>query len=92
MTTVKVIKPESIVKIEVNGNYFARVQALTTWLTQQVSPEELAQQTKAIANNEPLSEIGEHFLTVLLMIQEIESKAIEQNLVVDEEIPEPIME
>lgn len=86
MTKVQTIKPDAIITIEVNGNFYARVQALTNKFMSSSTKEELTEQITKIKKDESLSEFGENLQTLLVLIQEIELKAKEQDKITEIEV------
>lgn len=81
MEKIEVIKPGSVIDIQIGTPYYQRLQDLATYFTHTVAPEELAAQIKSIKNDVKLSEFGVHLETILILLNEIERKAKEQGLV-----------
>lgn len=81
MEKIEIIKPGSIIDIQIGTPYYQRLQDLATYFTHTVAPEELAAQIKNIKNDIKLSEFGVHLETILILLNEIEIRAKEQDLV-----------
>lgn len=88
MATVQFLPNEAIVTIQLNGAYYADIQALLIYLSESVSKEELAKQIGAMQNKTPLSEFGKHLETLLILANEVESQAKIQNLIQEKEVIE----
>lgn len=82
----KGVDHESLISIKVSGAYFRRVQNLLFHWMGQKSPEEITKIVEHLKTNEPSDEYSYHFLTILMLVQEVEKQAGEQNLVKDFEI------
>jgi hypothetical protein len=82
----KGIDHESLIDIKVSGAYFHRVQDfLFYWMNQKPS-EEVAKIIENLKTNQPTDEYSYHLLTIIMLVQEIEKQANEQNLIKDFEI------
>lgn len=90
MEKIQIIKPGSNINLNIGDAFYKRLQELATYFSQTVAPEELALQIQHIKDNsEKLSEYGNHFETIIVLLNEIEQKAIEQNLVEEVEVNLP---
>lgn len=79
-----VIKPESIIKIEVGGGFYQRLQQLLFSFEKQ-DPERALKTIAAFKERDPQDAWEENFLTILTLIYEIEQKAQEQGLIIENE-------
>ena len=81
MAKVEIIKPDSLINIQISGYFYSRIQALATYLNKIISQEELTIQINNIKEDKELSEFGSSYETVLILIKELESKAREQKVI-----------
>jgi nucleoside diphosphate kinase len=87
MSAVKMIKPDAIVKIEIGAMFMQRIQKLFLYLANNLTQEQLQeyreQATKGADNF--TEEWMDHITTLSILLKEIETKAIEQNLAFDQD-------
>lgn len=91
MATIKEIKDDAVIKIEVNKTYYLMVKALSLQLFLDVNVEDKDQYLKDLLNKE-YKDLDEHqrsLYTVILLLAEIESQATRQNLYEEKEIKDP---
>lgn len=83
MPVIKVIKPEQIINLQLNGHFYKRLQDFATSYSLSVPVEKLHEQLLKITEKEELDEFGYHLETLLILIKGIEDEAVKQNAVVD---------
>lgn len=88
MKTIEVLQPEAVINIVIGGEFYRRLQNLSTYLSGSVNPDILVQELTKMTEHLPLSEFGTHFETMLILIKEIETKARAQGLITTAEIPD----
>lgn len=91
MATIKEIKDDAVIKIEVNKTYYLMVKALSLQLFLDVNVEDKDQYLKDLLNKE-YKDLDEHqrsLYTIILLLAEIESQATRQNLYEEKEIKDP---
>ena len=88
MKTIEILKADSVVNIAIGSEFYRRLQNLSTFLSSSVTSEQLVQEITKMTENLPLTEFGTHFETLLILINEIETKAREQNLIEKVDVPE----
>lgn len=87
MSLVKMIKPDAIVSIEIGAIFMQKIQKLLLYLVNDISQEKLQKYKELIEKNETFTEDWmEHITTISILLKEIETKAIEQNLAFDKDI------
>jgi len=89
MEQLEIIKPGSVVSIGIGDAYYKNLQDLTVFFSKMVSPDELNRQVENIRQNRELSEWGQHFRTLLNLVNEIETQAREQGMTQLVNVPEP---
>ena len=91
MATIKEIKDDAVIQIEVNKTYYLMVKALSLQLFLNVNVEDKDQYLKDLLNKEykKLDEHQRSLYTVILLLAEIESQATKQNLYEEKEIKDP---
>ena len=82
----KGIAIDSLVKIEISGGFAAKLQALMLYHMQTRPTEEVVEIIHHLKNGEPKDEFSDHLLTLLVLIQEIEKQAANQNLMQEYEV------
>lgn len=80
MEQLEIIKPGSVIKIGIGDAYYKELQDLTIYFSKQVSPEELSRQIELIRQGQELSEWGNHFRTLLTLVNEVETQARDQEM------------
>ena len=81
MAQIEVIKPDSLITIQVSNYFYTRLQSLAIYLSKSVSEQELLNQIHNIKQFEPLSEFGEQYETALILLKELEDQARKQDLI-----------
>lgn len=84
--TYKGIKFDSLIKLEISGTFAARLQLLLMYLMQQKEPSEIMRVVNDLKTREPENDYEYQVLTMIILIQDLEKAAAEQNLVVDHEV------
>lgn len=84
--TAKGIPFDALVKIEVSGSFAGRLQQLLIYMMREKSPGEIHKIVEDLRTKEPEDEYSFALLTIIILIQEIEKQAIEQNLIKDYEV------
>ena len=81
----KVIPQDSLVDIQVSAVFMMRVQSLLNYLSRNYGQDKFLEFSKHIIDEkgEPRNEVEEHIVTLLGLINEFESKALDQQKTVD---------
>jgi hypothetical protein len=87
---VKGIPLESIIKIEVSGHFYLRIQQMLVHMAAEKTKEEFVKTLEKLKSNEKTDSLYEYNLfTILSLIHEIEKQAEAQNKLEDKEIDIP---
>lgn len=87
---VKGIPLESIIKIEVSGHFYLRIQQMLVHMAAEKTKEEFVKTLEKLKANEKTDSLYEYNLfTILSLIHEIEKQAEAQNKLEDKEIDIP---
>lgn len=87
---IEIVKPESIVEIKLSGSFYAELQRVLLYLSNQVDPEELNVLVEKINSGTPDDEFSDWEVcvqTMMILCAEIEEKAKEQGLIETVDIP-----
>jgi len=77
--SVETIPHKAIIKLDMPGGFFHRLQQTLIYHSQQRTPEELVASLKKLANNEdPKDDWEYHLFTLTILINEIEKEAKKQ--------------
>jgi len=82
---MKEVKKGSKIKIEVGDAYLIDVQNLINYYTTLVPEQDMKDQIDKIAAGEELSQWGQGFKTLLLLLNEIEQTFVKEGLVEEKE-------
>ena len=87
---VKGIPLESIIKIEVSGHFYLRIQQMLVHMAAEKTKEEFVKILEKLKSNEKTDSLYEYNLfTILSLIHEIEKQAEAQNKLEDKEVDIP---
>jgi tRNA nucleotidyltransferase/poly(A) polymerase len=87
---VKGIPLESIIKIEVSGHFYLRIQQMLVHMSAEKTKEEFVKILEKLKSNEKTDSLYEYNLfTILSLIHEIEKQAEAQNKLEDKEVDIP---
>jgi hypothetical protein len=91
MATIKEIKDDAVINIQVNKAYYLMVKALSLQLFLNVSVDDKDAYLKQLLTQEykDLDENQRSLYTVILLLAEIETQATTQNLYEEKEITDP---
>jgi len=91
MATVKEIKDDAIINIQVNKSYYLMVKALSLQLFTNISVEDKDGYLKELLSKEykDLNDEQRSLYTIILLLAEIETQATKQNLYEEKEITLP---
>lgn len=92
MATIKTIKKDAIVKVDLGTGFIQKLQELMMFIANQHSTEELNKFKELATTGQPLEDWMTHLTTISVLIREVEAKADEQGFIQDSEAPEPIVE
>lgn len=94
MSAIKMIKPDAIVKIEIGALFMQRIQKLFLYLANNLTPEQLENYKEQAAKSLDsfTEEWMDHVTTLSILLKEIETKAIEQNLAFDQNVEDSTQE
>lgn len=76
---IDVISNQSIVDIQISGAFYTRMQSLFQYFIMNQDQDVVKETNLNIENKLPLSEWGEHYLTLIALMQEVEESAKTQN-------------
>lgn len=89
MGTIKVIKSDAVIGIEIGTGFLQKLQKVYFSLIQQLTPEQIEMYNKcAESNTEFPDEIMDYVMTMTVLIKEIEQRAEQQGLTLDQEVPD----
>jgi hypothetical protein len=91
MATIKEIKDDAVINIQVNKSYYLMVKALSLQLFANVTVEDKDAYLKELLTKE-YKDLDEHqrsLFTIILLLAEIETQASKQNLYEEKEINDP---
>ena len=91
MATIKEIKDDAVINIQVNKSYYLMVKALSLQLFVSVTVEDKDAYLKELLTKE-YKDLDEHqrsIFTIILLLAEIETQATKQNLYEEKEINDP---
>lgn len=87
MSTMRLLKNDAIVKIEIGSGFMQRLQRIFLHLAKDLTQEQLEAYRELAEKKEPFTEDWmEHITTLTVLLKEIESKAIEQGLTYEEPV------
>jgi hypothetical protein len=91
MATIKEIKDDAVINIQVNKTYYLMVKALSLQLFANVTVEDKDQYLKDLLTKEykDLDENQRSLYTIILLLAEIETQATKQDLYEEKEINDP---
>jgi hypothetical protein len=76
---VEMLKQTALVDIQVSPSFLQRLQEMLTWMINTQDPEKVrAANEKLAKNQEDLDEWEEHYVTLLILVNTIESNAKSQ--------------
>ena len=85
---ISTIKEEDIIDIQVNGSFYARIQALMFYLLEGKDPEFVTEVFDKIKNNNIDDVYVAHLQTVVVLMREIEEQAKKQDKISEQDIEE----
>jgi len=89
MSNIKMIKKDAAIQITVGSGFMQKIQAVVLYLVSDRTDEELAEfQRQAVAKEELTLDWMEHLSTMMLLMNEIETKAEEQGFTYDADVTE----
>lgn len=92
MSTLKMIKHDAIVKIEIGTGFLQKLQRVFIFLASELNAEQLELYKKVAETKKPEEDFPEEWMdqltTISVLLKEIETKAEEQGFTYEEEIPE----
>ena len=88
---VKEINPDAVLDIQVNKNYYLMVKALSYYLFTQIKEDNKEEYLKQIMTGkyEDMDDLQRSFLTVTLLLAEIEKSATDKKLFTEKEVLQP---
>jgi hypothetical protein len=87
MSNIKMIKKDAAIQITVGSGFMQKIQAVVLYLVSDRTDEELAEfQRQAVAKEELTLDWMEHLSTMMLLMNEIETKAEEQGFTYDADV------
>jgi hypothetical protein len=87
MSNIKMIKKDAAIQVTIGSGFMQKIQAIVVHMVNERTDEELAEfQRLAIAKEELTLDWMEHLSTMMLLMNEIESKAEEQGFTYEADI------
>lgn len=87
MSNIKMIKKDAAIQVTFGSGFIQKIQAIVVHMVNERTDEELTEfQRLAQANEELTLEWMEHLSTMMLLMNEIETKAEEQGFTYDADI------
>lgn len=87
MSNIKMIKSDAAIQVTFGSAFIQKIQAIVVHMVNERTDEELAEfQRLAVAKEELTLEWMEHLSTMMLLMNEIETKAEEQGFTFDADI------
>ncbi len=87
MSNIKMIKKDAAIQITIGSGFMQKIQAVVLYLVSDRTDEELAEfQRQAVAKEELTLDWMEHISTMMLLMNEIETKAEEQGFTYDADV------
>lgn len=89
MSNIKMIKKDAAIQITIGSGFMQKIQAVVLHMVSERTDEELAEfQRQAVAKEELTLDWMEHLSTMMLLMNEIETKAEEQGFTYDADVTE----
>jgi hypothetical protein len=89
MSNIKMIKKDAAIQITIGSGFMQKIQAVVLHMVSDRTDEELAEfQRQAVAKEELTLDWMEHLSTMMLLMNEIETKAEEQGFTYDADVTE----
>ena len=87
MSNIKMIKQEAAIQVVIGSGFLQKIQAIVVHMVNERTDEELAEfQRLAMAKEELTLDWMEHLSTMMLLMNEIETKAEEQGFTYDADV------
>jgi|Wag4MinimDraft_6_1082665.scaffolds.fasta_scaffold125261_1 hypothetical protein len=86
MATIPTIKEDSIITIQVNGSFYARVQHLIMYMLESLEPQRIQEIFEKINSNQIDEPLAAHIQTLVVLMNEIEREADSQGKIEETEI------
>jgi hypothetical protein len=87
MSNIKMIKKDAAIQVTIGSGFMQKIQAVVLYLVSDRTDEELAEfQRQAVAKEELTLDWMEHLSTMMLLMNEIETKAEEQGFTYDADV------
>jgi hypothetical protein len=89
MSNIKMIKKDAAIQVTIGSGFMQKIQAVVLYMVSERTDEELAEfQRQAVAKEELTLDWMEHLSTMMLLMNEIETKAEEQGFTYDADVTE----
>ena len=89
MSNIKMIKKDAAIQITIGSGFMQKIQAVVLHMVSERTDEELTEfQRQAVAKEELTLDWMEHLSTMMLLMNEIETKAEEQGFTYDADVTE----
>jgi hypothetical protein len=87
MSNIKMIKKDAAIQVTIGSGFMQKIQAVVLYMVSDRTDEELAEfQRQAVAKEELSLDWMEHLSTMMLLMNEIETKADEQGFTYDADV------
>jgi len=87
MSNIKMIKKDAAIQVTIGSGFMQKIQAVVLYMVSDRTDEELAEfQRQAVAKEELTLDWMEHLSTMMLLMNEIETKADEQGFTYDADV------
>ena len=89
MSNIKMIKKDATIQVTIGSGFMQKIQAVVLYMVSERTDEELSEfQRQAVAKEELTLDWMEHLSTMMLLMNEIETKAEEQGFTYDADVTE----
>ena len=85
---VGILNQDALVDIQIGTDFYRRLQELLIWMISNQKPEVVKLANEKIKNDQELDQWDEQYLTMLMIINEIETAAQQQNKTSMVNVPE----
>lgn len=89
MATVKVIKNDAIVTIEIGAGFLQKLQKVYISLVSQLTKEQIELYNTCAESGEPFpDELMDHVMTMTVLLKEIETQAEKAGFIIEQDAPD----
>ena len=89
MSNIKMIKKDATIQVNIGSGFMQKIQAIVLYMVSERTDEQLTEfQRQAVAKEELTLDWMEHLSTMMLLMNEIETKAEEKGFTYDADVTE----